>query len=115
MVFETFHEMETEEQITMILAELYDDVNEAIEVYEKAHLVDRDGLLELATIAQAGRADLLGQAHAQLIDDLSRSPERSRSRSYLWRSPFHENTLLAGAQSVQKSMGSVMTTRPEPG
>jgi hypothetical protein len=61
--------MEAEEQITMILAELYDDVNEAIEVYETAHLVDRDRLLELATIAQAGRADLLGQARAQLIDD----------------------------------------------
>ena len=42
----------------MILAELYDDVIEAIEVYETAHLVDRDRLLELATIAQAGRADL---------------------------------------------------------
>ena len=53
----------------MILAELYDDVNEAIEDYETAHLVDRDRLLELATIAQAGRADLLGQTCAQLIDD----------------------------------------------
>jgi hypothetical protein len=61
--------METEEQITMILAELYDDMIEAIEDYDTAHLVDRDRLLELATITQAGRADLLGQACAQLIDD----------------------------------------------
>ena len=68
-VLETFHEMETEEQITVILAELYDDLIEAIEDYETAHLVDRDRLLELATIAQAGPADLLGQACAQLIDD----------------------------------------------
>jgi hypothetical protein len=32
--------METEEQITMILAELYDDVIEAIEDYQTAYLVD---------------------------------------------------------------------------
>lgn len=61
--------METEEQIRMILAELYDDVIEAIQVYEIAHLVDRDRLLELAAIARAGRADLPGQARAQVIDD----------------------------------------------
>jgi hypothetical protein len=85
--------MEAEEQITMILAELYDDGIQAIEDYETAHLVDRDRLLELATIAQAERADLLGQACAQLIDD----PE-----SFTWpindpflsmKPPFRENTL----------------------
>jgi hypothetical protein len=37
-VLETFHEMEAEEQITVILAELYDDVIEASEDYETAHL-----------------------------------------------------------------------------
>ena len=85
--------MEAEEQITMILAELYDDGIQAIEDYETAHLGDRDRLLELATIAQAERADLLGQACAQLIDD----PE-----SFTWpindpflsmKPPFRENTL----------------------
>ena len=50
---ENFHEMETEEQITMILAELPDDVVQAIEDYEIARSVDRDRLLELATIALA--------------------------------------------------------------
>jgi hypothetical protein len=53
----------------MILAELYDDVVEAIEDYETAHLVARDRLLELAAIAQAGPATLLGQACSQLIND----------------------------------------------
>ena len=57
-VLETLHEMETEEQITMILAELPGDVIQAIEDYERAHSVDRDRLLALATIARAGRIDL---------------------------------------------------------
>jgi hypothetical protein len=43
----------------MILAELPDDVINAIEDYETAHSVDRDRLLELATIARAGRTVLL--------------------------------------------------------
>jgi hypothetical protein len=51
-VLETFHETETEAQITMILAELPDDVIKAIEDYETAHSVDRDRLLELATLAR---------------------------------------------------------------
>ena len=67
-VFETFYEMETEEQITMILAELPGNVIEAIEDFEITHSVDRDRLLGLATIALAGRTDLLGDACAQLID-----------------------------------------------
>jgi hypothetical protein len=50
-VLETFREMETQEQITMIPAELPDDVVQAIEDYEITHSVDRDRLLELATIA----------------------------------------------------------------
>jgi hypothetical protein len=53
----------------MILAELPDDVIKAIEDYETAHSVDRDRLLELATIARAARTDLLTPARAQLIDD----------------------------------------------
>jgi hypothetical protein len=67
-VLETFHEMETEAQITTILAELPDDVVQAIEDYEITHPVDRDRLLELATIAVAERTDLLSDACAQLID-----------------------------------------------
>jgi hypothetical protein len=67
-VLETFHEMESEEQITMMLAELPDEVIEAIEDFEITHSVDRDRLLGLATIALAGRTDLLGEAWAQLID-----------------------------------------------
>ena len=50
-VLETFREMETEEQITMILAELPDDVIEAIENYEIEHSITRDELLYVATIA----------------------------------------------------------------
>jgi hypothetical protein len=68
-VIETIHEMETEEQITMILAELPADVIEAVEDYERAHSVDRDRLLALATIAQARRIDLPCQACGRLIDD----------------------------------------------
>ena len=60
--------METQKQITMVLADLPDDVIEAIEDYEITHSVDRDRLLDLATIALAGRTDLLGDACAQLID-----------------------------------------------
>ena len=41
-VLETFHEMESEEQIAMMLAELPDDVIEAIEDFEIRHSVDRD-------------------------------------------------------------------------
>jgi hypothetical protein len=67
-VLETFHEMESAEQITMMLAELPDEVIEAIEDFEITHSVDRDRLLGLATIALAGRTDLLGEAWAQLID-----------------------------------------------
>jgi hypothetical protein len=67
-VFEAFYEMETEEQITMILAELPDDVIEAIEGYEITHSITRDRLLYLATIALTGRTDLLSEAYAQLID-----------------------------------------------
>jgi hypothetical protein len=67
-VLETFHEMESEEQITMMLADLPDDVIEAIEAFEITHSIDRDRLLSLATIALAGRTDLLGEAWAQLID-----------------------------------------------
>jgi hypothetical protein len=68
-VLETFHEMETGAQITpMILAELPDEVIQAIEDYEITHSVDRDRLLELATIAHAGRIDLPCQACAHLID-----------------------------------------------
>jgi hypothetical protein len=67
-VFETFYEMETEEQITMILAELPRDVLEAIEDYEITHSITRDRLLYLATIALTGRTDLLSEAYAQLID-----------------------------------------------
>ena len=67
-VFETFYEMETEEQITMILAELPDDVIEAIEDFEITHSITRDRLLHLATIELTGRTDLLGDACAQLID-----------------------------------------------
>jgi hypothetical protein len=85
--------MITEEQITMILAELCDDVIQAIEDYETAHLVDRDRFLELATIAQAERADLLGQACARLIDN----PESFTwpiNEPFLSMNPsFHENTL----------------------
>jgi hypothetical protein len=88
-VLETFHETETEAQITMILAELPDEVIEAIEDFEITHSVDRDRLLGLAPIALAGRTDLLGQACAQLIDDpgsfTGRSPARSRIRFYVWR------------------------------
>jgi hypothetical protein len=67
-VLETFYEMETEEQITMILAELPDDVVQAIEDYEITHSVTRDMLLYLATEALVNRTDLLGDAYAQLID-----------------------------------------------
>lgn len=67
-VLETFHEMESEEQITMMLAELPDDVINAIEEFEITHAIDRERLLGLATIALAGRTDLLGEAWAQLID-----------------------------------------------
>jgi hypothetical protein len=67
-VLETFHEMETEEQITTILAELPDDVIEAIEDYEITHSITGDRLLYLATVALTGRTDLLGDACAQLID-----------------------------------------------
>jgi hypothetical protein len=67
-VFETFREMETEEQITMILAELPDEVIEAIENYEIEHSITRDELLYVATIALTGRTDLLGDTCAQLID-----------------------------------------------
>jgi hypothetical protein len=68
-VLETLHEMEAEEQITMILTELPGDVIEAIEDYERAHSVNRERLLWLATIAQAGRIDLSCRACDQLIDD----------------------------------------------
>ena len=67
-VLETFREMETEEQITMILAELPDDVIEAIENYEIERSITRDELLYVATIALTGRTDLLGDTCAQLID-----------------------------------------------
>jgi hypothetical protein len=67
-VFETFYEMETEEQITMILAELPDDVIAAIEDYEITHSITRERRLYLATIALTGRTDLLSEAYAQLID-----------------------------------------------
>jgi hypothetical protein len=67
-VFETFYEMETEEQITMILAKLPDDVIEAIEDFEITHSITRDRLLYLATIELTGRTDLLSDACAQLID-----------------------------------------------
>ena len=67
-VLEAFHEIESEEQITMMLAKLPDDVIDAIEEFEITHSVDRDRLLGLATIALAGRTDLLGEAWAQLID-----------------------------------------------
>ena len=46
----------------MMLAELPDEVIEAIEDFEITHSVDRDRLLGLATIALAGRTDLLGEA-----------------------------------------------------
>lgn len=97
----------------MILAELYDDVIEAIEDYETAHLVDRDRLLELATRAQVGPAILLRQVCAQLIDDpelftwqikapfLSMEISFSREHAFRWRT------------KCAKGMGSVMT-RPEP-
>jgi hypothetical protein len=52
-----------------ILAELPEEVIEAVEDYEEAHSIDRDRLLELATIAQAGRIDFPCQACGQLIDD----------------------------------------------
>jgi hypothetical protein len=68
-VLETLHEMETEEQITMILAELPGDVIEVIENYEREHSIDRERLLVLAIIAQMGRIDLLCQASDQLSDD----------------------------------------------
>jgi hypothetical protein len=67
-VLEIFQEMEIEEQITMILAELPDDVIEAIEDFEITHSITRDRLLYLATTALTGRTDLLGDACAQLID-----------------------------------------------
>jgi hypothetical protein len=67
-VLETFHEMETEEQITMILTELPDNVIEAIEDFEIKHSITRNRLLYLATIALTGRTDRLGDACAQLID-----------------------------------------------
>jgi hypothetical protein len=104
-VLETFHETETEAQITMILAELPDDVIKAIEDYETAHSVDRDRLLELATIARAARTDLLGQACAQLIDDprVVHLPDQGSAFMY------GENTPWVGVQCVQKSISSVMT------
>jgi hypothetical protein len=67
-VFETFREMETEEQITMILTELPDDVVQAIEDYEITHSVTRDGLLYLAIETLDDRIDLFCDAGAQLID-----------------------------------------------
>ena len=67
-VLETFHGMESEEQITMILAVLPDDVVQAIEDYEITHSVTRDRLLYLATEALVDRTDLLSDACAQLID-----------------------------------------------
>jgi hypothetical protein len=68
-VLETIHEMETEKQITMILAELPADVIAVIEDYERAYSIDRDRLLALATLAQAGRIELSGDACGQLIED----------------------------------------------
>jgi hypothetical protein len=53
-VLETFHGMESEEQITMILAVLPDDVVQAIEDYEIKHSITRNRLLGLATIALTG-------------------------------------------------------------
>ena len=42
-VLETFHEMESEEQVTMILAELPADVIQAIEDFEIEHSVPETG------------------------------------------------------------------------
>jgi hypothetical protein len=67
-VLETFHEMESEEQITMILAELPYDVIQAIEDYEIEHSINRDELLYLATVALTARTDLWCDACSQLID-----------------------------------------------
>jgi hypothetical protein len=67
-VLETFREMETEEQITMILDELPDNVIEAIEDFEITHSITRDKLLYLATIALTGQTDLLEDACAELLE-----------------------------------------------
>ncbi len=78
---------------------------QAIEDYETAHLVDRDRLLELATIAHAERADLLGQACAQLIDNpesftwpindpfLSMEIAFSREPRFRWRTKCAEKSM----------------------
>ena len=67
-VLETFHEMESEEQVTMILAELPADVIQAIEDFEIEHSVTRDRLLYVAIETLDDRIDLLCDAGAQLID-----------------------------------------------
>ena len=66
-VLETFHEMESEEQVTMILAELPADVIQAIEDFEIEHSVTRDRLLYVAIETLDDRIDLLCDAGAQLI------------------------------------------------
>jgi hypothetical protein len=67
-VLETFHEMESAEQVTMILAELPADVVQAIENYETTHSVTRDKLLYLAIETLDDKIDLLCDLGAQLID-----------------------------------------------
>jgi|HubBroStandDraft_6_1064221.scaffolds.fasta_scaffold249415_1 hypothetical protein len=49
LILETFNELEAEAQITPTVLEFPGEVIEAIEAYEKAHSLDRDRLIGLAT------------------------------------------------------------------